>query len=173
MNIQLENYDYIVGYGIGQYYESIKESFSENLKLDAICDKKFEDSGEKEYDGLPIIKKEELTNHKNILVVIMLQNHLVQTHIQRELSAKGISFVHVDEILNNKLTWTGAELKCKYPDGHYEDNKGNKIFFDGTLSDIIQITFRGNNNVLEISKNVVVGKLWICFGNNGFCIGNC
>lgn len=44
MEIQLDKFDYIVGYGIGQYYERIKKLFPENLKLDALCDKKLEDS---------------------------------------------------------------------------------------------------------------------------------
>ena len=169
MSMELSDYNRIIGYGVGQYYETIKTALAEKIKLDALCDKKFDEENIIEYDGIPVVSRKAFAEAENVLVILMLSNHYICAQIQSELKECGIPYVHVDKILQTKRAISGKELKQKYPDGKYEDFRGNKIFFDETLADAINVYFKGNNNVLEIGRNVTVGSLDVAYGCNGWC----
>ena len=45
-------YETAIGYGIGQYYEKTKGELSKVIKLDYLCDKKWENVDDFKYDGI-------------------------------------------------------------------------------------------------------------------------
>ena len=61
----LDKYDIVVGYGIGQNYEQIKDQIAERITLDYLADRKWENSEIQEYDNIPIIHLQELKQLKN------------------------------------------------------------------------------------------------------------
>lgn len=63
-------YSAIVAYGIGQYFERIKGELSTIVRLDYLCDRKWEKEAITEYQGIPVIKKKELEKLENALVII-------------------------------------------------------------------------------------------------------
>lgn len=169
MKINYNNYDCIVGYGIGQNYERIKNKVRSKVRLDYLYDKKWENSKEIIYDGLPVLSKEEFLSLKNPLIIIMAEMAWVIKSIVFDLSETGYTVVEVNKIIEKQLVIKGNTLKEKFPDGKYQDSWGNRIFFDHTLSDEITIYLKGENNELRIEKNVEIGGLQIYFGNNGYC----
>ena len=60
------NYSKVIGYGIGQYYEKTKEELSKIIKLDFLCDRKWDQSDEEEYDGIALIKRKDLQDLENV-----------------------------------------------------------------------------------------------------------
>lgn len=162
-------YQVIIGYGIGNYYEAIKRELLPFIKLDYLCDRKWEDSNKSEYDGIPLIKIEDLRNFQNVLIIIFSANTWVYESIKSDLSIWCVECVHVNEVIGINCMLSGKELKEMFPNGIYEDKRGNKIYFDQSLSDNLKILLRGSNNSLRIGKNISIGNLSIRFGNNGSC----
>lgn len=170
MNIWEENKSIKkIGYGIGQYYERTKEELSKVLKLDYLCDRKWEENNEMEYDGISIIRKADLAQCEEALVIIFTGSSWVYQSIQRDLDEMKMTYIHVDEILGTDNWLDGKMLLEKYPNGIYEDKRNNKIYFDHSLSDKLTVFFQGHGNTLQIAHNVLMGSLSIRFGNNGFC----
>lgn len=164
------NYSKVIGYGIGQYYEKTKEELSKIIKLDFLCDRKWDQSDEEEYDGIAVIKRKDLQDLENVLLIIFAGTERNYNSIRRDLDGLNkVDFVHVDKVIGTKIFLNGKMLKDNYPDGMYEDRQNNKICFDRSLSDQLTVLFQGSDNTLHIGKNVSVGKLHIKFGNNGFC----
>lgn len=164
-----KKYSKIIGYGIGQYYEKTKEELSPILKLDYLCDRKWEESDEKEYDGIALIRRKDLIEFKKALLIVFSGSSWVYKSIQSDLDELQIDYVHVDEIIGMNNNLNGKILKEKFPNGCYEDKRDNKIYFDSSLSDQLTVSFQGHGNVLYIAQNVSIGNLYIRFGNNGFC----
>lgn len=168
--VNIQDYLNIVAYGIGEYFEKRKKEILGTLRIDYVCDKKWEDSGIKSYDGLPIITRENLLKLENTLVVIMVQHKPLIESINRDLEGR-VDIVHIDELVDFKkhIILTGRELKKNYPNGEYEDDRNNKICFDVSLSDNVNIEFVGSNNFLSIGREVLTDRLAIVFGDNGRC----
>lgn len=165
-----KSYSNIVGYGAaGGYYAKAKEELSGIVTFDYLCDRKWENSGKKEYDGIPLIHAEDIKQLDNALVIIFASGHWMYEAIKSDLEALGVEYINVNEILGTNKIWDGKMLKERFPNGRYEDAHGNKIYFDQTLSDKMTILLGGNNNTLIVGKNVTVGSLLIVFGNNGYC----
>lgn len=165
-----KDYSKIIGYGIGQYYEKTKEELSGSMRLDLLCDRKWDDSDQKEYDGIALVKRRDLKDFRNALVVIFAGNARVYDSIRNDLAgSEGLDHVHVDEVIGKNRWLSGKRLKKRYPDGRYEDARANKVCFDQSLPDRLTVSFSGSNNTLQIEKNVSVGELHIKFGNNGYC----
>lgn len=162
-------YSEIIGYGIGQYYEKTKLELFKILKLDYLCDRKWENGNEKEYDGIALVKRKDIKKFKKVLLIIFTGSSWVYESIKKDLDELEVAYVHVDEVLGLNNNVNGKVLKEKFPSGNYEDKCGNKIYFDQSLSDKLMVLFQGHGNVLRISENVSIGNLSIRFGNNGFC----
>lgn len=158
-----------IGYGIGQYYEKTKAELSKIIKLDYLCDRKWEGNSEKEHDGIAIIRKSELKQYEGALVIVFTGNACVYQSIQSDLNKMGMDYIHVDKILGLGRGLTGKMLKEIFSGGIYEDKWNNKIYFDESLPDNIIVSFQGHGNILQIAPNIIVGSLYVRFGNNGFC----
>lgn len=168
--INIQNYQNIVAYGIGEYFEKRKREILDVLRIDYVCDKKWENSGINSYDGLPIITREDILKLENTLVVIMVQHKPLIESIKRELEGR-VDIVHINEVISFRkhIVLTGGELKKNYPNGKYEDDRNNKICFDVSLSDNVHVEFFGGNNFLSIGREVLTDRLTIVFGDNGRC----
>lgn len=169
MVINNEQYNYVIAYGIGQYYERIKALLPKKIKFDFLCDKKWANCDLQEYDGIPIIQQDKIKELKNALIVITVDSPRVQAAIRRDLETSNVSCVNVQSVLQFCRKVTGSDLKKQCLDGRYEDERGNKVYFDETISDAVTIYFQGENNMMKIEKDVLIGTLVIYFGNNGYC----
>ena len=165
-----KEYAYIVGYGAaGGYYEKTKRQLAPIMNLDYLCDRKWENSDQKEYDGIPVVHLKDLKNLQGALAIIFASGHWMYEAIKSDLDALGVESVHVNEVIGCNKILDGKTLKEQFPAGCYEDVHGNKIYFDQTLSDKITILLGGGNNILRVGKNVTAAHLLIVFGNNGSC----
>ncbi len=164
-----KKYSAKIGYGIGQYYEKTKEELSKIVKLDYLCDRKWDGSDVTEYDGTALVRREDLNKIGKVLVIIFTGTLYGYKSIKMDLDYMGVDYIHVDEIIGKAVTLNGKILKDNYPGGVYEDEKRNRIEFECSISDNFTVTFQGYGNVLHIDKNVLIGNLYIHFGNNGFC----
>lgn len=162
-------YSNIIGYGVGGCYENTKAELSAILPLDYLCDRKWEDSEETEYDGIPIIRVKHLDKVENVLLVVFATGEWMYESIKSDLDKMGMEYVHVNDVIGKIQRWNGKLLKEQFPDGHYEDLRGNKIYFDKSLSDKITIVFNGGNNTLKLGKNITIANAFISFGNCGEC----
>lgn len=159
-----------VGYGIGQCYETTKEKLSTKIKLDYLCDRKWEGSDVSEYDGISVISKDKIRVLENVLVIVFTLNSLVQKSIQLELENLNVPFIHISEMLGNVPYLTGRILKTQYMPGRYADENENEIHFDASLPDDVTISFLGKHNKVFFGKNMIIGNLSISMGNNSVCI---
>ena len=164
----MKQYKIIIGYGVGQYYETVKDELFKTISLTYIYDRKWEEDQPEKYDGIPTISKSVLFELENALVVIMIGSRWIYEPIIKELEAWGLSVIHVDEIIGKKKEIDGITLKRNYL-GKYEDTRGNIIYFDETLPDNIRVVLAGCNNKLSIGRNLVVGNLHIRLGSTGIC----
>ncbi len=138
------------------------------VKLDYLVDRKWDNTTQKEYDGIAVIQREKICSMGNVLIIIMTCSKCQQESIKNNLLDVDADIVCISEILTREKVITGKELKEKY-DGKYEDDWKNIIWFDKTISDNITIYFRGEHNVLTIEKDVAVIHLQILFGSYGSC----
>ena len=138
----------IVGYGLGQYFESIRERglLKGKIEFDYYCDRKWEEEPITEYKGVPVISKEKIIGLDNPLVVVLLKNQWTIEAIINEFSAIGIECVSIRDIIPLEYGISGATLKEKYTDGLYQDDMGNTVRFDETIPDKLYIVFGGLNN---------------------------
>ena len=157
-----------VGYGIGQCYENTKETLAAKIKLDYLCDRKWEESDVSVYDGIPVISKDKIRTLENVLVIVFTLNNLVQKSIQGELENLNVSFIHVSEVLGKVPYLTGKILKTQYMSGRYADENENDITFDASLPDNVTVSFLGKHNKVFFGKNIMklserrrlAGTLW-------------
>lgn len=89
MDLNLESYKTIVLYGIGQYYEKVKKELFRLIKPDYLCDRKWETDSCQSYDGIPIIKKEQLKTLDNVLVIMTVVSPFILESIRKELKNMG------------------------------------------------------------------------------------
>lgn len=158
-----------VGYGIGQCYENTKDKLAAKIKLDYLCDRKWEGTDVLEYDRIPVISKDKIRTLENVLVIVFTLNGLVQKSIQGELENLNVSFIHVSEVLGKVPHLTGRILKTQYMSGRYADENENEITFDASLPDNVTINFLGKHNKVFLGKNMIIGNLNISMGNNSVC----
>lgn len=156
-----------VVYGIGIYYESIKEELFQQIHIDYLCDRRFEGEDAPEiYDGIQTIGFEKIKEVRDAFVIVAVKDGSL---IKKELDAIGVKNIHVNQFLKIQSYLTGKYLKENYPHGIYEDSRNNRIEFDNTLSDNIAIEVIGKNNQLHIGKNVTINRLCVAMGSNGSC----
>ncbi len=162
----------IVGYGLGQYFEGIRERglLDGKIEFDYYCDRRWEEEPITEYKGIPVISKEKIAGLYNPLVVVLLKNQWTTDAVIKEFSGKGIECVSIREIIPLEYSISGATLKEKFPDGCYKDDMGNEVCFDETIPDKVYIIFGGMNNKLVLGRDISTASLVIRFGNEGACI---
>lgn len=160
----------LVGYGIGGYYEYVKDKLPFNL--DYLCDKNWKSIGAF-HDNIPVIAPESLPEIENVFVIIMVGNDMIYRSISEALQRMKIPFERVQSYIETELHFSGKELKEDFPEGFYQDELQNKIQFDETIPDDLQIVIKGGHNFLQIGKNLMCYRLSIYFGSEGICrIGN-
>lgn len=71
--MDLAGYQYVVGYGIGQYYDYIKSHLPKDMRFDYLCDAKWKQIGDK-FDGIEVISPEKLKNMNSVFVVVISGN---------------------------------------------------------------------------------------------------
>lgn len=167
MTMDLSEYQYIAGYGIGQYYDYIKPQLPPELHLDFLCDARFEQIGA-EYDGLEVISPDTLKKMQNVFVVVFSGNIRNWQSISGMLDGLHFPYAHIDRVLGGRSTITGRDLK-KQSSQLYLDGRGNRIAFFPDIEDSVSVSFLGDNNFVSIGRRVSVGKLRIHCGRNVFC----
>ena len=165
----LDKYDIVVGYGIGQNYEQIKDQIAERITLDYLADRKWENSEIQEYDNIPIIHLQELKQLKNTLVVLFPKSHTMREVIMRELKGADIDICCIHDLFMAEYTVNSNDLIQLLPEREYHVGFDNRIIFDETVPQNITIHFSGKNNLLYLGKNLAVEHLEIYFGNHGSC----
>lgn len=163
----LDKYSYMIGYGIGQYYQSIKEELeSKNIHLDFLMDRRWEEGDITTFDGIPILRRRELREKENALVIIFPTHKNVIESIRQDLKEFRVKIMSINEILDSEKCITGRFLNENCT-GFYKDDRGNIIQFDGEVPEGIQIVFKGRGNHLYLGKNLLISRLNIHFGTNG------
>ena len=165
--IDLLNYRYIVGYGIGQYYDHVKSQIPEELKIDYFCDSRYREIGE-EYDNIPVISPEQLNELQDVFVIVFSGNPRNYQSIGAVLKNMGKEYVHIRELIQTETTLNGKELK-ESGSNIYTDDRGNIIRFYEDIEDCVQISFCGCDNEVVIGKGVSIGSLHIRCGKNSYC----
>lgn len=169
--MKLSEYRYVVGYGIGQYYDHVKTRIPADIHLDYLCDARWEQIG-KVYDGIEVISPDLLKKLSNVFVIVFTGNSRNYQSICNMLESMGHSYRHANKLIDAEYSVSGRQLK-ESGKTVYSDNRGNKIVFCNDIEDAVTISFLGNNNVVEIERGVSTGKLNICCGNEGICRIGC
>lgn len=165
--MDLSGYQYIVGYGIGQYYDHVKAQIPADLHFDYLCDVKWEEMGER-YDGIEVIPPERLGKLHNAFAVVFAGSSRNYQSISSMLGNMEIPHIHADKLIDAGYSISGKQLK-ESGKTDYHDSRGNKIVFCSDIEDAVTIRFEGNNNSVKIEKGVSVGKLIICCGRDAVC----
>lgn len=111
-SMDLSQYQYIVGYGIGQYYDYIKNRLSRDVHFDYLCDAKWEQIG-RVYDGGEVISPERLKSMEGVFVVVFSGNARNWKSITAMLDDMGLPYIHADRMTSVRNTITGKELKTR------------------------------------------------------------
>lgn len=166
--MDLSKYRYIVGYGVGQYYDYIKAQIPDNVHLDYLCDARWEKIG-RQYDGIEVISPETLRDFQNTLVIVFSGNQRNFRSIGSVLEKMRIPYIHADNVFQAGYSISGKQLK-ESGSTVYSDSRGNRIVFSSDIEDTITISFQGNNNLVEIQQGVSIGKLDIYCGKEATCV---
>lgn len=167
-SMDLSKYQYVVGYGIGQYYDYVKTQIPDDIHLDYLCDARWEQIGEK-YDGIEVISPDTLSNFRNTFVVVFSGNQRNFQSISSMLENMGFPYMHADKVIDAMYSITGKQLKESGSTVH-SDSRGNRIIFSSDIEDTVTISFQGNNNLIKIEQGVSIGKLNICCGREATCV---
>lgn len=173
-----------IGYGIGQYYETVKSKLPKEYKLSYLCDLRKENYKTENgyfHDGLQVLSVEDARKHIGDATFVVFSGNARNTaSIVSEISSWGgkyilaSSLVAIDVHIAGEMlrSWTGDGKATKVSkDGKYRytDESGNTIEYYDDIEKSISIALRGENNFLSISKRVSVGELYILMGTNGYC----
>lgn len=163
--VDLSKFDYVVAYGIGQYYGHIMNRYKDRFRFDYLCDINWEKMGEAA-DGIPVISPEKLQKLNNVFVVVFAGNPRNENSIVVSLREKNLPYANVREFLPCQIV-TGKMLKKM--SSPYCDEIGNVIEFYPDIEESVCINFLGNNNHVKIGKRVSIGRLLIDCGCEGQC----
>lgn len=166
----LDKYDIVVGYGIGQNYEQIKGQIAGRIAFSYLADRKWENSEIQEYDNIPVIRLQELKQLKNTLVVLFPKSCVMREVMIRELKGTDVDICCIHDLFMTEYSVNSNDLIQLLPEEKYHDEFHNQIIFDKTIPKNITVHFSGENNLLYLGKNLVVEHLDIYFGNHASCI---
>lgn len=82
--IDLSKYDYVIGYGLGEHYERIKNEIFHKVKFHYLCDQKLDGAKINIYDGIPIISREKIKELKKVLLVLMIEKGYLVSEIKKK-----------------------------------------------------------------------------------------
>lgn len=77
----LSDYEYTVGYGVGQYYYRVKAFIPFHIHFDYLCDKRWKQIG-KECDGIPVISPEPLCMLKKVFVIVFAETEKIFSQLE-------------------------------------------------------------------------------------------
>lgn len=157
------NYQYVIGYGIGQYYEHVKTVTQLNIPFTHLCDVNWEKIGPSK-DGIAVISPEQMCELKNAFVIVFSGNPRNYNSMIAVIKKSQCEYAHISQVMSLEYCITGEELK-KY-DSPYCDKINNLIYFAKDIDDSVKIQFRGSNNTIKIGNDVRIGELSILCGNN-------
>ncbi len=161
----------VVGYGVGFYYEAVKEKAREIMRIDYLCDAKWDDSDIKEYDGIPVLKRKDLDAIENKVLVIFSCNEPIKQLLAKEFGEKGYEYHFAMTVLGARAL-SGAEVKAEGREGVLKIGS-NTIYYDESLPDNVWFNLIGFNARVKIGKNLIIDSLTITVGSNCECtIGN-
>lgn len=165
--MDIGDYESIVGYGIWQYYDSVRERLRGRVQLSYLCDRNWKQYGGC-YDGVPVISPEQLAEMSDVAAVVFSGNQRNDAAICAFLDVHGIPHVHIRQLLALDYQVEGSWLKENF-NGCYEDGQGNRIRFEPDLDDSVVISFQGGSNFVEIGERVSAGALRIFCGRHSEC----
>lgn len=170
MNIEelWDNEPVYVGYGIGHYYNVVSNEIQVKFPLSYLCDRKWEGADVASYDGIPVISREQLSNLNYAKVIIFSSDDMIKKSIEDDIKKTGREYIFADEVLGKRRI-TGKDIKKEGKNGLWEDCKKNRVFYDDTLPDNIQIFFYGVENCIWFERNILAVNLAVTFGNYGKC----
>lgn len=164
---EIQRHSNIVGYGIGQYYDYVKNRIPQDMHLDFLCDALWQQIGE-EYDGIKVISPDDLKELSDVFVIVFSGNQRNWNSICAMLDSLGFPYIHIDHMIGKRVI-SGKELK-KIDGEVYCDKQNNSIKFFHDIEDSITVTFLGGSNRVKIGRHVSTEKLDICCGSNSVCI---
>lgn len=167
--IDFDNYNVIVGYGIGQNYERTKCRLKDRVKIHYLADKKWEKSDVKEYDNIPIIHLDELKQLKKALIILFPEFLSIRDAIVREIG-QGMDVCYVYDLFPKEYSVRGQDLIRLLPQTEYRDNDNNCIVFDTTIAPNVVIHFQGKDNFVRIGREVAINRLELYCENQATCI---
>ncbi|EOS69971.1 hypothetical protein C818_02134 [Lachnospiraceae bacterium MD308] len=170
ISADIDSYDVIVGYGIGLNYEERKRYLKGKVKFNYLADKRWETTKIQEYDGIPIIRWDELQQLEKALIVLFPKSESVRSNIIEELKETKADIYYVHDLFELEHCISGEDLISLLPKTEYRDDFQNCIMFDRTVPSNIKIYFSGEKSLVKIGCDVFVGYLDIYCGNNGKCL---
>ena len=139
-----------IAYGIGNYYQAVKQEVSSIIEFNYICDKKFDNVSDTEYDGIQIIHRSQLKDKINATVVIFSCDEPLKQNLAKEFSENGMKYVFAMDLLGC-TTVTGLEIKKNGVKGYWHYGT-NEVFYHDTLPDNLQISFQGAHSSVYIGE---------------------
>lgn len=155
-------YKYIVGYGIGQYYDYVTKQHKLDIPFDYLCDINWKKIGPKKND-IPVISPEQLGKLEGVLVILFSGNSRNYHSIVSIVKDMGHEYEHIKELVPLEYVITGEKLKTMQ--SPYVDEVGNRIDFTSDIEESISVFLAGGNNHISIGEHLSVGKLAIYCGN--------
>lgn len=166
---ELEKYKMVIGYGIGENYYRLKEIIREKKLIQYVADRRWEGSEKTEYDGYEIISVKEIEKTEGVLIVVISDREDVLNSLKTELIEKKVDIVSIYQLIHYRKYITSNELKREYQ-GVYEDDFHNKIYFDDSIPDNINIWLGGSNAEFKVGHDInVLGYFNLLIENNGYC----
>lgn len=163
---KIQSYSYIVGYGVGQYYDYVKTQIPQEVHLDFLCDAMWQQIGE-EYNGIKVISPDNLKELTDVFVIVFSGNQRNWNSICAMLDSMRLPYIHIDHIMEKRAI-TGKELK-QTGEASYCDRQDNRIEFFDDMEDSITVSFLGGGNHVKIGRHISTEKLHICCGSNAVC----
>ncbi|MBR2045513.1 MAG: acyltransferase [Agathobacter sp.] len=160
----------IIVYGCGKCWNDSKCRLKCLYEIKYVCDRKFEEQGILEFEGIPVISKDEIQQIDTPLVIICLYNLDEKNKIKQELESSSCQCKYYDEVLPE--VWGDVldydDLRTMVKNGIYEDPFGNKLIFRGDIPKKIRVLFCGVCSTIVVGKNVYSAKkLYVECGTKG------
>lgn len=163
--MDLSIYKRIIAYGIGQnFHSSLK--YIDKIPFTHVMDQKWKKTSGAIYCGFTILGAEEQLDENDLIVVFPNADAIYN----QARAMYDCQICKITDILSTILQVTGSQLKEQLPINEYKDERGNTVIFDDTIDDNLLFLFYGENNYIEVEKNVSAGLLHIVCGNNSKCI---
>lgn len=159
----MQNYEEYIAYGIGNYYHAVKQEIGSIVKFSYICDKKFDNVLDTYYDGIEIIRRSQLKNRTNSIVVIFSCDEPIKDALAHEFSHIGIKYIFAMDLLGC-ITITGKEIKSNGVKGHWKYGT-NEVFYNDTLPDNVEIAFQGGHSCVYVGEDLIIDECRLLLGN--------